>query len=192
MTCFQRSDPGPAGVTGAHLAVSEVSLDRRPRASAVTVEPPPRPTPGTHADPVPEQQAERQLQKPQHRVPLDDHPPHGASSGCQRQAHRDGNDGYQDIVGRCRSTCPSVRGHNHSLPDSQRQRCSNHGDRHQIFAITCPLKSRESWRTLKRRQPVLFARACWLEAVLNNRRRELGRDPVWLTRHNRPPRRDPR
>lgn len=50
----------------------------------------------------------------------------------------------------------------------------------------CPLKSRESWRTLKRRQPVLFARACWLEAILNNRRRELGRDSVWLTRHARP------
>lgn len=59
-------------------------------------------------------------------------------------------------------------------------------DRHQIFAITCPLHVKEEWRRLKRRQPALFARACWLEAVLNNRRRELGRDPVWLTRHARP------
>jgi hypothetical protein len=50
----------------------------------------------------------------------------------------------------------------------------------------CPLHGKEEWRRLKRRQPALFARACWLEAVLNNRRRELGKDSVWLTRHARP------
>jgi hypothetical protein len=50
----------------------------------------------------------------------------------------------------------------------------------------CPLHGKEEWRRLKRRQPALFARACWLEAVLNNRRRELGKDPAWLTRHARP------
>jgi len=50
----------------------------------------------------------------------------------------------------------------------------------------CPLHGKEEWRRLKRHHPVHFARACWLEALLNNRRRELGRDPVWLTRQARP------
>lgn len=34
--------------------------------------------------------------------------------------------------------------------------------------------------------PDLFARACGLEELLNHRRRELGKDPVWLTRFNAP------
>lgn len=50
----------------------------------------------------------------------------------------------------------------------------------------CPLHDRESWRALKRNHPDLFAKACWLEGHLNQRRGELGKDPVWLTRHARP------
>ena len=50
----------------------------------------------------------------------------------------------------------------------------------------CPLHSREEWRRLKRDHPDLFDRACWLEQHLNDRRRELGKDAVWLTRHARP------
>lgn len=44
----------------------------------------------------------------------------------------------------------------------------------------------EEWRRLKRQRPDLFAKACRLEAFLNERRRQLGKDPVWLTRHARP------
>lgn len=50
----------------------------------------------------------------------------------------------------------------------------------------CPLHDRETWRALKRNHPDLFAKACWLEGHLNDRRRDLGKDPVWLTRHARP------
>lgn len=55
-----------------------------------------------------------------------------------------------------------------------------------IFAKTCPLHSDEEWRSLKRDTPELFDRACRLEALLNPRRRSLGKDEVWLTRHGRP------
>ena len=50
----------------------------------------------------------------------------------------------------------------------------------------CPFHSAEEWRRLKRQHPDLFTRACWLERHLNDRRRRLGRDDVWLTRHRRP------
>jgi hypothetical protein len=38
----------------------------------------------------------------------------------------------------------------------------------------------------RRDRPELFTRACQLEDLLNDRRRMLGKDPVWLTRFNRP------
>jgi hypothetical protein len=50
----------------------------------------------------------------------------------------------------------------------------------------CPLHSNEEWRSLKRHTPELFERACWLESHLNERRRSLGKDEVWLTRYGRP------
>jgi hypothetical protein len=39
---------------------------------------------------------------------------------------------------------------------------------------------------MQREEPELFAQACDLEALLIARRRELGRDPVYLTRFGRP------
>ena len=59
-------------------------------------------------------------------------------------------------------------------------------DRDRRFAITCPLKRPSGWARLQREEPELFARACDLEARLLARRRELGRDPVYLTRFGRP------
>lgn len=50
----------------------------------------------------------------------------------------------------------------------------------------CPFHDLESWRRLKRETPELFDRACALESLLNDRRKELKRDPVWLTRRGRP------
>lgn len=50
----------------------------------------------------------------------------------------------------------------------------------------CPLHSAEEWRRLKREHPEHFAKACSLEQLLNDRRRELGKDAVWLTRRARP------
>lgn len=39
---------------------------------------------------------------------------------------------------------------------------------------------------MRRDRAGLFDEACALEGLLNGRRRALGRDPVWLTRCNRP------
>lgn len=50
----------------------------------------------------------------------------------------------------------------------------------------CPFHSLDEWRSLRRETPELFERACRLEGLLNGRRRALGRDEVWLTRHGRP------
>ena len=50
----------------------------------------------------------------------------------------------------------------------------------------CPLKRPTEWARLQREEPALFARACDLEAQLIERRRALGRDPVYLTRFGRP------
>jgi len=50
----------------------------------------------------------------------------------------------------------------------------------------CPLKRPTEWARMQREEPELFARACDLEALLIARRRELGRDPVYLTRFGRP------
>jgi hypothetical protein len=50
----------------------------------------------------------------------------------------------------------------------------------------CPMKRPEDWREQRRKQPELFARACELEAQLIERRRALGKDPVYFTRFARP------
>jgi len=50
----------------------------------------------------------------------------------------------------------------------------------------CPLKRPTEWARMQREEPELFARACDLEALLITRRRELGRDPVYMTRFGRP------
>jgi hypothetical protein len=50
----------------------------------------------------------------------------------------------------------------------------------------CPLKRPSEWARMQREEPELFARACNLEAQLIARRRELGRDPAYLTRFGRP------
>lgn len=50
----------------------------------------------------------------------------------------------------------------------------------------CPFHDAEAWARLKRETPDLFDRSVELEDTLNARRRELGKDPVYLTRHGRP------
>ncbi|MET8147634.1 phosphoadenosine phosphosulfate reductase [Actinoplanes sp. NPDC049668] len=50
----------------------------------------------------------------------------------------------------------------------------------------CPFTRPQTWAERRRDDPALFARACDLESTLNVRRARLGRDPVWLTRFNRP------
>lgn len=50
----------------------------------------------------------------------------------------------------------------------------------------CPFHDLEAWRRLKRETPDLFDKACHLERTLNERRDQLGKDHVWLTRRGRP------
>jgi len=50
----------------------------------------------------------------------------------------------------------------------------------------CPFHRPGRWAAMRRTEPDLFARACHLEDLLNHRRADLGRDPVWLTRFNQP------
>ena len=50
----------------------------------------------------------------------------------------------------------------------------------------CPLKRPSAYGVMRRDRPELFDRVVALEALLNQRRQRLGRDPVWLTRFNRP------
>ncbi|WP_280390462.1 hypothetical protein [Nocardia brasiliensis] len=50
----------------------------------------------------------------------------------------------------------------------------------------CPLHRPTAWDALRVEQPELFDRACYLEDTLNQRRLDLGKDPVYLTRFNRP------
>jgi hypothetical protein len=50
----------------------------------------------------------------------------------------------------------------------------------------CPFHQVHTWAEMRRDRPELFDAACGLEALLNNRRADLGKDPVWLTRFNRP------
>ncbi|WP_196450490.1 phosphoadenosine phosphosulfate reductase [Planomonospora sp. ID82291] len=50
----------------------------------------------------------------------------------------------------------------------------------------CPFHRLTTWAEMRRSEPELFERACALEATLNARRSDLGKDPVWLTRHAAP------
>ncbi len=50
----------------------------------------------------------------------------------------------------------------------------------------CPLHTPAAWADQARDEPALFARSCQLEELLNARRGELGKDPVFLTRFATP------
>lgn len=50
----------------------------------------------------------------------------------------------------------------------------------------CPFHRPETWHEMRRTEPNLFARACALEDLINERRDQLGKDHVYLTRFNRP------
>ncbi|MFY1688038.1 phosphoadenosine phosphosulfate reductase [Plantactinospora sp. WMMB782] len=50
----------------------------------------------------------------------------------------------------------------------------------------CPFRRPSTWAETRRDRPEVFARACALEDLLNERRQMLGKDPVYLTRFNRP------
>ncbi len=50
----------------------------------------------------------------------------------------------------------------------------------------CPFHRLTAWADMRRDEPGLFRRSCELETLLNARRTELGKDPVWLTRYAAP------
>ena len=50
----------------------------------------------------------------------------------------------------------------------------------------CPFKTVGSWRQQRLEEPDLFAKSVHLEKVINERRRWLGRDEVFLSRYGRP------
>ncbi|GGL09787.1 phosphoadenosine phosphosulfate reductase [Mangrovihabitans endophyticus] len=50
----------------------------------------------------------------------------------------------------------------------------------------CPFRRPSTWAETRRDRPDIFDRACALETLLIERRRALGKDPVYLTRFNRP------
>lgn len=50
----------------------------------------------------------------------------------------------------------------------------------------CPFHRPETWHDLRRNEPELFERSCQLEELLNERRDELGKDHVYLTRFGKP------
>lgn len=50
----------------------------------------------------------------------------------------------------------------------------------------CPFHRPQTWAEMRRDEPELFERAAELENTLNARRTVLGKDPVWLTRFNKP------
>ncbi|WP_211245953.1 hypothetical protein [Actinomadura oligospora] len=50
----------------------------------------------------------------------------------------------------------------------------------------CPFHRLTAWQDMRRDNPDLFTRACDLETLINSRRTALGKDPVYLTRHNAP------
>ncbi|WP_444961510.1 phosphoadenosine phosphosulfate reductase [Nocardiopsis sp. M1B1] len=50
----------------------------------------------------------------------------------------------------------------------------------------CPFKTVGSWRQQRLEEPELFAKSVRLEKVINERRRLLGRDEVFLSRYGRP------
>ncbi len=50
----------------------------------------------------------------------------------------------------------------------------------------CPLHRESAWTDMRRERPALFSRACDLEEMLIKRRRDLGKDEVYLSRFGRP------
>ncbi|MGV9303835.1 phosphoadenosine phosphosulfate reductase [Nonomuraea sp. NPDC003727] len=50
----------------------------------------------------------------------------------------------------------------------------------------CPFKTAQGWRQLRQEEPALFSEAAHLEDIINQRRKVLGRDAVYLTRYGRP------
>lgn len=50
----------------------------------------------------------------------------------------------------------------------------------------CPFHRPTAWRDLAEQRPDLFERSAQLEELLNERRKMLGKDPVWLTRFGMP------
>ncbi len=50
----------------------------------------------------------------------------------------------------------------------------------------CPFKRSAEWAEMRRDEPELFEKSAQLEDLLNERRVTLGKDPVWLTRFNKP------
>jgi hypothetical protein len=50
----------------------------------------------------------------------------------------------------------------------------------------CPFHRPLTWAEMRRDEPDLFDKSADLEDLLNRRRKLLGKDPVWLTRFNRP------
>jgi hypothetical protein len=50
----------------------------------------------------------------------------------------------------------------------------------------CPYHRLTHWTRMRREEPDLFAKSVALERLLNERRRSLSKDPVWLTTRRRP------
>lgn len=50
----------------------------------------------------------------------------------------------------------------------------------------CPFHRPATWAEMRRDEPDLFAKSVHLERTLNERRKMLGKDPVYLTRFNKP------
>lgn len=50
----------------------------------------------------------------------------------------------------------------------------------------CPFQRPDTWAEMARHEPDLFAKSVALERLLNERREKLGKDPVYLTRFNKP------
>lgn len=50
----------------------------------------------------------------------------------------------------------------------------------------CPFHRPDTWAEMARHEPELFEKSVALERLLNERRKMLGKDPVWLTRFNKP------
>lgn len=50
----------------------------------------------------------------------------------------------------------------------------------------CPYKKPSEWAAMREREPVLFYKAADLEDMLNERRKAIGKDAVYLTRFGRP------
>jgi PP-loop superfamily ATP-utilizing enzyme len=50
----------------------------------------------------------------------------------------------------------------------------------------CPYHDMAAWQQLAQQHPSLFEKACWLEDVLRERAKRLGRGDIWLTSAKRP------